>query len=126
MTKAEVRIWARLKKLNSLGYRFRRQHPVDNYILDFAVIEHRLAIEIDGATHAEDAEIAHDLIRTHTLNKLGWKIIRMTNLDVYRDPDGAVDGIIQMLPPPSASLTPPPHAVEEGTKFEYLSKETNK
>ena len=113
LTKAEVLIWARLKALRSQGYRFRRQHPIENFIVDFANLQHKLAIEIDGATHAEDHEIDRDLERTHKLNQLGWTVMRMSNLDVYRDPDEAVNSILMMLPPPSATLKPPPQAVEE-------------
>lgn len=118
LTKAEVLIWARLKAARKNGYRFRRQHPIDDFIVDFANLEHKIAIEIDGATHSEDHEIDRDLHRTHKLNQLGWTVMRMTNLDVYRDPDEAVDGILRMLPPPSASLTPPPQAVEEAPTSE--------
>jgi len=114
MTRAEIIVWARLKRLRSDGYRFRRQHPIDDFIVDFANVEHQLAIEIDGATHSEPAEVKYDENRTRKLEALGWSVLRVSNTDVYESPESVVSAILSVLPPPSAARTPPPQAGEEG------------
>ncbi|PHS23979.1 MAG: hypothetical protein COA84_10210 [Robiginitomaculum sp.] len=113
LTNAEVFLWSRLRKKQLNGYGFRRQHPVGPFIADFACIAEKLIIEIDGATHSTEMEIAHDQRRTAFLENQGWHILRVTNPDVYENLDGVLEAIAAELPPPSASRPPPPHAGEE-------------
>jgi very-short-patch-repair endonuclease len=66
-TAAERKLWYRLRELKVAGQKFRRQVPIDHFIVDFACLSHRLIIEVDGATHATDAEIASDMRRQRYL-----------------------------------------------------------
>ncbi len=61
-----------------------RQLPVGHYVADFTCRERKLIIEVDGATHASDEEIAYDAIRTRFPEAQGWYVIRFTNEDVVR------------------------------------------
>ena len=59
----------------------------------------KLIIEVDGATHAHDTEIAHDERRTAFLNRAGWRVLRVSNLDVYSNLSGVVSAIDDALAP---------------------------
>jgi very-short-patch-repair endonuclease len=82
LTRAETLLWSRLRD-GIGGMRFRRQHPIGPYIADFACIQARLVVEVDGATHGSDAERGHDARRAAFLRSKSWKIIRVTNDEVY-------------------------------------------
>lgn len=92
-TEAERLLWAELRGRRHDGLKFRRQHPVAPYIIDFAERSIKLAIEIDGATHSTDAEKTHDAIRTEFLTRKGWTVLRFTNNDVFEDTDETFDAI---------------------------------
>ena len=95
MTKAEIRLWLRLRTRQLLGYKFRRQHPIGPYIVDFACLSLRLIIEVDGATHSTDLQIAHDKRRTRYFTARGWRILRFFNTDIYDDLDSTIDRIAE-------------------------------
>ncbi len=97
MTGAETILWSRLKGRQRGGWQFRRQHPVDRYILDFACVKARLGVEVDGATHAEDDELARDARRDSALKSLGWDVLRVQNEDIYRFLEGVLDQIDDRL-----------------------------
>ena len=86
LTPAEALMWWRLRR-DYGDWRFRRQHPVGPYIADFACIEARLVIEIDGATHGTVEEIAYDARRTRFMEADGWRVVRFTNLEVEKERD---------------------------------------
>ena len=92
MTDAEVILWSRLRD-TPFGMRFRRQHPIGPYIGDFACPMARLVIEVDGGTHSTPSEVAYDRSRDAYLRRLGWRVLRVTNLDVYRNLGGVLDEI---------------------------------
>lgn len=79
-TQAERRVWAELRSRHLCGYKFRRQHPIGQFIADFCCIERCLVLEIDGAIHDEQQE--HDHERTVALEGLGYTVVRWTNDDV--------------------------------------------
>jgi very-short-patch-repair endonuclease len=79
MTKAERNLWSALRKKQICGKRFRRQHPIDKFIVDFYCHECKLIIEVDGGIHNKPEQREHDIGRTHDLEQLGLKIIRFTN-----------------------------------------------
>jgi very-short-patch-repair endonuclease len=82
-------LWNALSELKkATGLKFRRQHPVQPYILDFACVAVHLAIELDGPSH--DKRQAYDARRTEDLQKLGWTVIRFTNEDVRENLEGVV------------------------------------
>jgi very-short-patch-repair endonuclease len=93
MTKAETILWRVLRKKNLDGYRFRRQVPIGPYIADFACVLEKFIVEVDGATHASDDEIAYDLRRTAYLTSEGWLVHRVSNADIYENLDGTLSGI---------------------------------
>jgi very-short-patch-repair endonuclease len=96
MTHAEVLLWSKLRRAN-LGHRFRKQHPIGPYIADFACIEARLVVEVDGATHATDDEVAYDRQRTRFIEAGGWRVVRVWNGDVTDNLAGAIEFIADAL-----------------------------
>jgi len=111
MTKTEVVLWNHLRNANRRGYHFRRQHPVGPYVLDFASLKGKLAIELDGDTHGSESGVRHDVRRDAYLKSRGWSVMRVFNLDVHADAARIVEIILARLPPPSRDVcraTPPP------------------
>ena len=80
-TLAEATLWRHLRNRN-LRYKFRRQHPIDFFIIDFYCAEAKLLIEIDGESHLEKEQQEYDQARTEYLEALKYKVIRFTNNDV--------------------------------------------
>ncbi|MEH6489298.1 endonuclease domain-containing protein [Hyphomonas oceanitis] len=97
MTRAEVILWQNLRARQLGGFKFRRQVPVGPFIADFACVERRLIIEVDGETHFTDDEIARDQKRTVFLGGQGWRVHRVWNTDIYDNLDGVLDGILYQL-----------------------------
>jgi very-short-patch-repair endonuclease len=88
-TPAEIFLWTLLKN-KELGRKFRRQHSVGNYILDFYCPSEKLAIELDGAGHFEPRRMEYDKVRTAYLNSLGIKVVRFENEQVFQSPGGVL------------------------------------
>ena len=101
MTDAEQHLWRHLRMHQMVAFKFRRQHPVDGYILDFACVELMLAIELDGGQHA--VAIEADGIRTKALNQAGWKVLRFWNNDVLTNTEGVLLSIYSLI----GELSPP-------------------
>ena len=97
MTKAELKLWNKLRAHRLMGLSFRRQMPIDRYIVDFACPEHRLIVEVDGATHGSDDQIAYDQLRTARLTELGWTVFRVTNDGVLNNVGDVCDGIVRTI-----------------------------
>ena len=97
MSPPEVLLWTRLKLLRGELPRFRRQHPIGPYVADFCCAAVKLVIEIDGGTHTEDRQIAHDQRRDAYLRELGYSVLRIPAGDVLRDVDDMVQGIVQVV-----------------------------
>jgi len=83
-TDAERLIWHYLRG-NGLGVKFNRQYIISDYIVDFVCLERKLIVEIDGGYHSEYEQIQKDEHRTEHLNKLGFKVVRYTNEEVFED-----------------------------------------
>jgi very-short-patch-repair endonuclease len=98
-TSAETRLWQALRGRRLACWKFRRQHPIDRYIVDFVTLEGKLIIEVDGATHGSDNELIRDHDRTRLLESLGFLVVRVTNIDVYKNLGGVLDMIDQTLRP---------------------------
>jgi very-short-patch-repair endonuclease len=94
-TPAEATLWQHLRNRN-LRYKFRRQHPIDRFIIDFYCAEAKLLIEIDGASHLDKEQVEYDKARTEYLEELGYKVIRFTNNDVRYNINAVVDEIIKV------------------------------
>ncbi|MDI1227259.1 MAG: endonuclease domain-containing protein [bacterium] len=84
-TDCEKIIWNLLKDRRFENYKFRRQHPVGNYVADFACPALKLIIEIDGGQHCENAQ---DKVRTEYLRAKGYEVLRFWNNDVMTNIDG--------------------------------------
>jgi len=96
-TEAEKRLWGYLRGGRLLDWKFRRQVPVGPYFADFLCAEAKLIIEVDGATHGENHEVRHDEIRTKFLEKMGYRVFRCYNADVFENLNGVLDGILLQL-----------------------------
>jgi very-short-patch-repair endonuclease len=94
MTDAERRLWSALRDRALSGYKFRRQHPIGLYIVDFACVEHMLAIEADGGQHADNR---YDERRTAWLESQGWRVVRFWNNEVLTNIEGVVEMILRRL-----------------------------
>jgi len=84
-TWAEKLLWAWLRDRRFTSYKFRRQHPVGPFYLDFFCAEAKLSIELDGGGHGHPAQRAHDAERTQFLATLGIKELRFSNWRLRRD-----------------------------------------
>jgi very-short-patch-repair endonuclease len=106
MTHEEVKLWLALKALNKTGFHFRRQVPLDGYILDFAEFCHRLILEVDGSQHAHGLHELRDRRRDAHFVGAGFRVLRFWNIDIHANLDGCVETIVCALneSPPSASL----------------------
>jgi len=80
MTDAERLLWRHLRMKQLGNYKFRRQHPLAGFVMDFVCLEAGLAIEIDGGQHAENA--GRDAKRTSKIEKNGFRVLRFWNHDV--------------------------------------------
>ena len=78
-------------------WKFRRQHSIDRYIVDFVTLAGKLIVEVDGATHSMKTELAYDAERTRVLESLGFQIVRVTNIDVYENLQGVQEMIALTL-----------------------------
>jgi very-short-patch-repair endonuclease len=92
-TSAERRLWQALRRKQIGGFRFRRQVILGGFIADFACLEARLIVEVDGATHSTEEEVSRDLRRTDGLAAQGFAVLRFANDDVYRNLDGVAETI---------------------------------
>lgn len=111
MTTSEVRLWQGLRGRRLDGFRFRRQHPLGRYIVDFACLSARLVVEVDGPSHLNPERVLHDVERTTWLIAQGWTVIRVANNAVFQDFDGVLTDIRRALPgaPPSTRRFAPAH-----------------
>jgi adenine-specific DNA-methyltransferase len=91
-TDAEARLWNLLRN-RRLGPKFRRQHQLGPYVLDFYCAEHQLAIELDGGQHFDPCEMERDARRTAFLEAQGIRVVRFTNVEVF----GEVEGVMQVI-----------------------------
>jgi very-short-patch-repair endonuclease len=74
-------------------WKFRRQHPIDRYIVDFVTLDGKLIVEVDGATHSKASEIRYYEARTKVLESCGFLVVRVSNTDVYDNLEGVLEVI---------------------------------
>jgi len=96
-TNAEAILWRALRDRRLAGWKFRRQRPIDRFVVDFVSLSAKLIVEIDGATHSTAIELARDAERSRMLESLGFHIVRVTNIDVYKNLDGVLELIAGTL-----------------------------
>ena len=92
MTDAESLLWHYLRQ-EQLGVRFRRQHVIGDYIVDFISLKQRLIIEIDGGYHNDIVQQQEDRIRQNWLESMGYKVIRFTNEEVFYNIESVISTI---------------------------------
>lgn len=97
-TEAERRLWFHLRSRRFQGWKFRRQHVLQGYIVDFVCLERKLVIELDGGQHANQE--AYDNHRTRALETEGFQVIRFWNNDVLKNLESVLDAILNAPHPP--------------------------
>ncbi len=95
MTDVERKLWYALRGKRFGAHKFRRQQPIDKYIVDFICMKSRLIIELDGGQHS--ARQDHDQRRTAALENLGFQVIRFWNSDMIENMDGVLQEIHSRL-----------------------------
>jgi very-short-patch-repair endonuclease len=98
-TDAETVMWRLLRNRSMGGHKFRRQHPVPPYILDFYCAEKRLAVELDGGQHAETERSLEDKKRTQYLEAAGITVIRFWNNHVLLETESVLQTLWDVLSP---------------------------
>lgn len=114
----EVLLWNRLR---GAEVRFRRQHPIGPYVLDFYCPTAKLAIEVDGVSHDMGDRPQRDEVRTDWLRSCGVQVLRIPATDVLGDPDAVADELLQLCAAAEKPLHhsaspsgPPPRACGAG------------
>ena len=90
MTPAERRLWEFLRKRRLSGYRFRRQHPIGSYIVDFYCCEFAVAVEVEGNVHLEEAQFRRDMMREWNLGGEGIRVVCVTNNEIFNNVEAAL------------------------------------
>lgn len=90
-TDAENYLWFQLRNRALNGIKFRRQVPIEQYIVDFLCMEKKLIIELDGSQHIDNIE--YDSIRTEYLNSKGYKVLRIYNNEIFNNIDNVLEYI---------------------------------
>jgi very-short-patch-repair endonuclease len=85
LTSAEATLWKSLQKKQLMGRKFRRQHSINNFIVDFYCASENLIIELDGAVHLDFAQENYDYERTLELEKFGFRVVRFENKEVFEN-----------------------------------------
>jgi very-short-patch-repair endonuclease len=94
MTDSERKLWLGLRG-EQLGFKFRRQHPLGNYVADFACLVPKLIVELDGSQHADDA--AYDARRDRLFREQGFEVLRFATNEPLTNPDGVRTMILERL-----------------------------
>lgn len=105
-TEAERLLWHYLKE-KKIGYKFRRQHIVGEYITDFINLKHKLIIEVDGKYHQEAEQVIKDAQRTQYLEQKGYTVIRFTNEEIFNHMEDVIKKIKETIMAIDSHNTPP-------------------
>ena len=97
MTQAERMLWEHLRNRKLLGFKFRRQHPFNEIILDFYCHDARLSIELDGNIHNDNYQKERDKERTMILNRFGIKELRFSNQEIENQIEKVLEKITAYL-----------------------------
>ena len=96
-TEAEKLLWNHLRRKQFQGLKFRRQQPIDRFIVDFVCFEKRLIIELDGGQHSD--QTARDKTRTEILESKGFLVLRLWNNEVFENIEGVLTEITNIVNP---------------------------
>ncbi len=94
-TDAERRLWQALRNAQFNGFKFRRQHAFEDYVLDFVCLKAKLVIEVDGGQHAQAVDA--DASRTRNLERAGFRVLRFWNNEVLSETEAVLGRIWQEL-----------------------------
>jgi very-short-patch-repair endonuclease len=97
-TSAEAKLWQALRARQMARWKFRRQHPINGYVVDFVTLDGKLVVEVDGVTHATPEQLAYDARRSRVLEEAGFFVLRFSNADVYENLDGVLEVVVRTLP----------------------------
>ena len=97
LTDAELKLWRLLRGRRFEGWKFRRQHQLLTYVVDFVCLENRLIIELDGGQHDQPGARAKDASRTRALEQLGFRVLRFWNNEVLFEEDAMAAEIYAVL-----------------------------
>jgi len=112
MTDSERLLWNHLRAKQLAGLKFRRQEPIDRYIVDFVCYEKKLIIEVDGGQHAEEKE--KDIVRDNWFRQQGFQVLRFWNFEVLDNIEGVLEVILKTITPScSPPLIPPARGGKE-------------
>ena len=116
MTSQERKLWCIIRNRQFYGYRFRRQFPLGQYIVDFICREKKIIIEIDGGQHNEIKNIQYDNKRTEYLISEGYKVMRFWNNDIDKNISGVYEKLKEVFEI-GKNITPPqPSPSREGVQ----------
>jgi very-short-patch-repair endonuclease len=108
-TPAEHRLWQILRAKRLAGFKFKRQLPIDHYIVDFACPAQRLIVEVDGGQHSQSAS---DNLRDSYLHAQGFRVLRIWNNEIFENEEGVLTSILDALQAPLPArlrrASPPP------------------
>src|SRR5438105_9625679 len=104
MSKTEWRLWYRLRSRQLMGRKFRRQVPIGPYFADFACLDARLVVEVDGEHHGD--QLVYDARRDHLLGEMGFRVLRFWVTEVDETIEGVVEVIFDALSVDSSPRTP--------------------
>lgn len=90
MTRYEVKLWLRLRELKAQGFRFRRQVPLEKWILDFTCMANRIVVEVDGNQHGFAEQLRKDSVRDAYLKEAGFTVLRFGNDEIWENIEGVV------------------------------------
>ena len=124
-TEAEKALWE-LLRAKKMGYKFRRQHAIGDFIVDFICLSKQLVIEVDGAYHNEPQQKEADDMREQILKDLGYEVLRFTNEEVLVNTDAVLGRIKDALSSPSGGVegAEPRYAVVATTRPETIMGDT--
>jgi very-short-patch-repair endonuclease len=98
-TSHEIKLWNKLRN-SQLGYKFRRQHSIGYYIVDFCCPRQKVIIEIDGNSHNNTESQGYDHVRTLYLQKLGFRELRFKNEEIDRNINDVIERIVKFITTP--------------------------
>jgi very-short-patch-repair endonuclease len=96
-TIGEMLLWKELRELRRQGYHFRRQVPIDKYVVDFACLSQRVIIEVDGVQHQEPTARVADAARDADLSWRGFTVLRFRNDEIHDTMDGVMLEVLAAL-----------------------------
>ena len=110
-TVAERCLWNILRDRRLAGHKFRRQHPIPPWTADFACVEARLVVEVDGGQHGRGADAARD----RDLAVRGWRVLRFWNNRILEEPEGVARVVLEALRDPHVAPSPRPSPIAGAT-----------